>query len=91
MGRSADAAAPGKLRRPCLLMRRGAPSQLRVGEEFLKLCAKSSHDGLRGRVKARNVAWFNRAPAWVTVLGLIGATTLARSASEGWGYPRLRF
>jgi len=36
-------------------------------------------------------ARFNRAPVWVTLFGLIPAITLARSASEGLGYTRLRF
>jgi hypothetical protein len=36
-------------------------------------------------------AWFDRAPVWVTLFGLVPAIILARSVSEGPGYPRLRF
>ena len=36
-------------------------------------------------------AWFDRAPSWVTLFGLVPAIILARSVSEDPRYPRLRF
>ncbi len=36
-------------------------------------------------------AWFERAVVWVTLCVLVHAAILARSASEGSGYPRWRF
>jgi hypothetical protein len=35
--------------------------------------------------------WFKRSAVWVTLSALVPATILARSASEGSGYTRLRF
>src|SRR5437764_392742 len=36
-------------------------------------------------------AWFKVGPVGVTVVGVLRCHTLARSASEGWTYHRLRF
>jgi len=36
-------------------------------------------------------AWFIRIEGWLTPFGLLAAITLARSTSEGPGYPRWRF